>query len=206
MREVKDLLATGAGWKFLSSVFKCPGDVSAPSIEKLASELPSELGDSARAICSMLADPQVEAVYHRLLGSGGPVSPYGSDYQGSGEEGVREKGVILGDVAGFYKAFEFDHSSEVLEVPDHIAVELAFISYLKLKEAYALMNDDESAYRICREAEDEFLNEHLLGWVPQFVERITGHGAHEYYDMAARLLGQFIEIAEKEMLPTAKST
>jgi len=142
----------------------------------------------------MLGDSQLEAAYHRLLGSGGPVSPYESDYQGCGEEGMREKGVVLGDVAAFYKAFAFDYSKEVLEVPDHIAVELAFMSYLKLKETYARMGDDEDAYRICREAENKFLSEHLLGWLPQFLERVSQHGTHEFYEKTACLLGDFLSM------------
>lgn len=100
--------------------------------------------DEAEALCSMLTDPQIEAVYHRLLGSGGTVSPYESEYYPAGQEGMREKGVVLGDVAAFYKAFAFEHSKELLEVPDHIAVELGFMSYLKLKETYALMGNDRT--------------------------------------------------------------
>ena len=138
MKEIRDTLATGAVWKFLSLLFRCPGDVPVGSIGALAGELPDELQAHAREILSLIEDSQLEGAYHALLGSGGPVSPYESDYQGPGQEGMRDKGVVLGDVAAFYKAFGFDHSKEMLEVPDHVSLEMAFVSYLKLKEAYAL--------------------------------------------------------------------
>lgn len=191
MKKAKELLALGAGWKFLSYLFRCPSDMPASSIKPLISELPAEMQPDANAIGSMLGDSSIEASYHALLGSGGPISPYESDYQGPGSEGLRDKGVILGDVAGFYKAFAFDHSKEMLETPDHIAVELAFLSYLKLKEAYASMDLDDDAYRICREAEDKFLGEHLLRWIPQFLDSLSQHGIHEFYDIATRLLSEF---------------
>jgi len=136
---------------------------------------PPELRDEAEALCSMLTDPQIEAVYHRLLGSGGTVSPYESEYYPAGQEGMREKGVVLGDMAAFYKASAF------------------VMSYLKLKETYAAMGNDRDAYRICRDAGDKFLNEHLLRWTPQFLERVVELGTHEFYDIAARLLGEFLE-------------
>lgn len=192
MKEIRDTLATGALWKFLSLLFRCPGDVPVGSIGTLAGELPDGLQAHAREILSLIEDSQLEGAYHALLGSGGPVSPYESDYQGPGQEGMRDKGVVLGDVAAFYKAFGFDHSKEMLEVPDHVSLEMAFVSYLKLKEAYARMDAAEDAYRICREAENKFLSEHLLGWLPQFLERVIQHGTHEFYEKTACLLGDFL--------------
>jgi TorA maturation chaperone TorD len=193
MTDVKELLEAGATWRFMSLLFRCPSDAPASSIRTLASELPSEWRPKAREIGSASGCSRLEAAYHGLLGSGGPVSPYESDYQGPGREGLREKGAILGDVAGFYKAFAFDHSQELLETPDHIAVELAFMSYLKIKEAYACMDGDHEAFRICLKAEEDFLNEHLIDWVPLFLDRLVQHSAHDFYSMTAALLPEFLE-------------
>ncbi len=193
MNDAKELLEVGATWRFLSLLFRCPSDAPALSIRTLAWELPPQWRPKAREIGSASGCPRLEAAYHGLLGSAGPVSPYESDYQGPGREGLREKGAILGDVAGFYKAFAFDHSKEMLETPDHIAVELAFMSYLKLKEAYACMDGDHEAYRTCLEAEDKFLNEHLTEWIPLFLDRLAQYSTHEFYSMTAALLLEFVE-------------
>jgi TorA maturation chaperone TorD len=193
MNDVRELLEVGATWRFMSLLFRCPNDAPASSIRTLASELPSQWRPKANEIGSASGSPQLEAAYHGLLGSGGPVSPYESDYQGPGKEGLREKGAILGDVAGFYKAFAFDHSKEMLETPDHIAVELAFMSYIKLKEAYACMDGDHEAYRICLDAEEKFLTEHLTDWVPLFLDRLTQYSTHEFYTMSAALLPEFLQ-------------
>ncbi len=193
MKEAWDLLSEGACWKFFSLLFRCPSDEPFFSIGTLIRELAPDVRSQAQAtIGSLLDDSQLEAAYHRLLGSGGPVSPYESDYQGPGSEGMRERGVVMGDVAAFYKAFAFDASKEMLEAPDHLAIELAFMSFLKLKEAYACMDGDEDAYRLCLEAEHKFLGEHLLVWAPEFVERVLERGAHEFHERSARLLGDFL--------------
>ena len=191
MNDVKELLELGAMWRFLSLLFRCPSDTPASSIVELESETPPEWRAKAQEIVAARECSQLEATYHSLLGSGGPVSPYESDYQGPGAEGLRDKGAVLGDVAGFYKAFAFDHQEEILETHDHISVELAFMSYLKLKEAYACMDEDESAYRICCEAEDKFWDEHLSRWTLQFVDSINLHGMSAVYEKSACLLRDF---------------
>lgn len=187
MIDAKNLLTVGAGWKFFSLLFRCPSDVAALSVGTLIGELEPELRHEARVLSRLIRNPHTEGAYHALLGSGGPVSPYESDYRNPGEEGMREKGVVLGDVAAFYKAFMFEPSKELLEAPDHVAVELAFMSYLKLKEAYALMCDEHEACEICREAEENFLDEHLLRWTPLFVDRLARHAHHKFYEKSAHL-------------------
>ena len=188
-----ELLAIGATWRFLSLLFRCPSDAPISSITELESELPPEWRAKAHEIVSARECPQLEATYHSVLGSGGPVSPYESDYQGEGSEGLRDKGAVLGDVAGFYKAFAFDHQKEMLETHDHISVELAFMSYLKLKEAYASMDGDHEAYRICAEAEEKFLDEHLTEWIPMFLDSLAQRSDHEFYSLASALLLEFLE-------------
>jgi TorA maturation chaperone TorD len=195
MKKVKELLALGAGWHFLSLLFRCPSDISPQSIEKLLPELDPKLRAQATRIGDLAGDLDREDTYHRLLGSSGSVSPYESDYYGYGKEGMREKGAVLGDVAAFYRAFGFEPSSEMLEAPDHIALELAFLGFLKLKEAYALMSGDDEARQVCSEAERDFLEEHLLGWTPELVERLASRTSDEFYQDASRLLGLFLEEA-----------
>ncbi|MBI4832637.1 MAG: molecular chaperone TorD family protein, partial [Candidatus Lindowbacteria bacterium] len=150
-------------------------------------ELPSDLCSNAFALVELFDEPDVEAAYHRLFGGGGRVSPYESDYYGAGEEGMRERGVILGDVAGFYKAFGFDPSKETPEAPDHVVLELAFLSYMKLREAFALRRSEKEPYEICLAAEEKFLNEHLLLWLREFANRILRERSHVFYERAASL-------------------
>jgi TorA maturation chaperone TorD len=204
MKEIKQLLASGAGWHLLSLLLRCPSDTSPASIDALLPELSFGLQSEAAKIAKYVKDPDRENAYHRLLGSAGGISPYESDYYGYGKEGMREKGAVLGDVAAFYRAFGFDPSNELLEAPDHIAVELAFLAFLKLKEAYALMSGDHEARQICCKAEADFLDDHLLGWAPQLLDRLTSHPTHEFYNRACNLFRQFLQTAvpQKEVAGT----
>jgi TorA maturation chaperone TorD len=181
-------LAAGASWNFLSLLFRCPNGALIAAVKTLQPELAPELRSDAGALVELLERPDVEAAYHALLGSGGVISPYESDYQSAGEEGLRERGVILGDVAGFYRAFGFDPSKEMPEAPDHVSLEIAFVSHLKLKEAYALMQLENESYQVCVAAEKKFLEEHLLIWLPQFVERIHEQDTHLFYEKAADIM------------------
>jgi TorA maturation chaperone TorD len=193
MSEAITLLTHGAGWQFFSLLFRCPSDTSPMSIERLLPELAPGLRSEATTIGELSKDPNREDRYHRLLGSAGSISPYESDYYGYGKEGMREKGAVLGDVAAFYKAFGFEPSNETLEAPDHIALELAFLGFLKLKEVYALMSGDDEARQICSKAEYDFLQEHLLGWAPELLDRLAGQVNNEFYEEASRLLTLFLE-------------
>lgn len=193
MREVRKVLTEGVCWKFLSLLFQRPTDATVEAANTLLEELPPDLKTEAAKCVDLLRVADVRASHHSVLGSACRISPCESTYHGPGEEGLREKGTILGDIAGFYKAFEFDPSKEILEAPDHVAVELAFMSYVKLKEAYALTIGSEGAYRVCRDAGEKFLSEHLLVWIHEFIDCMSEESTHEFYKKAAHLLQLFLE-------------
>jgi len=198
MSGMKELLEAGANWKFLSLLFRRPSHEVALAAQGLLEEVEPALRADACAVATLLADSCSEAAYHAVLGSGGHVSPYESDYQ---NDGVRDKGVIIADVAAFYRAFGFETSKEMRDVPDHVAIELAFVSYLKLKQAFALMDENYGAVEICREAEEKFLSEHVLTWLRRFLERVREHAANDFYEKAARMAERFL--AGKEGVASA---
>lgn len=68
-------------------------------------------------------------------------------------------GVVLSDIAGFYKAFGLSPSEEL--PIDHLSVESEFMAQLLLREAYALTNDNEEMREIVVDAERKFLRDHL---------------------------------------------
>ncbi|GAB4349848.1 MAG: hypothetical protein Kow0099_33080 [Candidatus Abyssubacteria bacterium] len=202
MDEIKRLLTAGVGYRFCSLLFRYPSEEVVFAAASLLNELSSDIRNEADALVKLMARPPTRAEYHSLLGSCGSVSPYESTYQA--DQGVRDKGAVLGDVAGFYQAFGFESSRELLEAPDHISVELAFLSYLKLKAAYALMNGNTRAYHICCEAEERFTNEHLLRWLPEFITQVGAQATDPFYRDAARVvqsLGRVIAANETAHSP-----
>lgn len=74
----------------------------------------------------------------------------------------------LADIAGFYRAWGLEISDGAKERPDHISVELEFMSYLAFKEAHAAGKGEPEKAALCRKVQAQFLAEHLGRWIPAF--------------------------------------
>lgn len=87
----------------------------------------------------------------------------------------------LADLNAFYCAFGLELAEDAAERPDHICLELEFMSVLAAKEAYALEHQlDADQIALGRDAQKKFLREHLGHWLPAFtrrLEREAGPGA-----------------------------
>jgi len=87
----------------------------------------------------------------------------------------------LADLNAFYRAFGLELADDAAERPDHICLELEFMSVLAAKEAYALEHQlDGDQIALGRDAQKKFLREHLGHWLPAFtrrLEREAGPGA-----------------------------
>jgi TorA maturation chaperone TorD len=92
----------------------------------------------------------------------------------------------LADIAGFYRAFGLDLSSECGERLDHITVEAEFFYVLLAKEAAALSDGDREGVEICRDARRKFFQEHVGWWLPLFASGIGRMAPAGYYQHLAR--------------------
>ncbi len=84
----------------------------------------------------------------------------------------------MADIAGFYRAFGVETGRDVPERVDHIASELEFLAWLVAKERHALGREGEEwreRAAICRDAQRDFLAEHLAWWVPTFARALADH-------------------------------
>jgi DMSO reductase family type II enzyme chaperone len=100
---------------------------------------------------------------------------------------------ILGDIAGFYRAFGLEVSDETKERPDHLSIELEFMSTLTHKEAHALAQGWEERVGMCREAQVTFIDEHIGRWVPLFAKRL-GERVDGFYRALAGVISIFIDL------------
>lgn len=81
----------------------------------------------------------------------------------------------LADIAGFYRAFGLKAPEK--ERVDHLAVELEFMSFLALKEAWAVCNGEPERALEVRAAQTKFLADHLARWTPVFAARFEARDA-----------------------------
>lgn len=98
----------------------------------------------------------------------------------------------LGDIAGFYKAFGLSSSENEKERPDHISVEMEFMSFLVYKESFASANHKEEQVQLCRKAQAKFTEDHIGRWAPIFASSLA-EKTKGFYSELANLLYLFIQ-------------
>src|SRR3990172_6805871 len=124
---------------------------------------------------------------HRALfghTAGGAVPPYETEY---GNEALFQQPQELGDLMGFYQAFGLAVKSGEHERPHHISCECEFLSFLAMKEAYALEHDDREMLEETRKAQKLFLKDHLGRFLPTFVQKLGGENTSGFYAALAGL-------------------
>jgi TorA maturation chaperone TorD len=115
--------------------------------------------------------------------------PYGSLY-------LEGKGKVMGDstmeVIRFYEAAGLSRNRDCTDLPDHIAVELEFLSYLVYRGAEAL---ETSAFTLALEMmkkQQGFLDQFLGRWIGEFCEKIKASTDNRFYSALAECTSFFI--------------
>lgn len=97
----------------------------------------------------------------------------------------RDKGAILGDVCGFYRAFGFNVNEQSGERADHLLAELEFAALLLVMSAEA---SDAEQKEIADRALADFTRQHLSDWLPAFCEQLAKATTFPLFLESARLL------------------
>lgn len=162
-------LELAAAWRFGSLLFQPPSDEHLAELRALAAEVaPERRSDAATLVAFSPEDWPAE--FHRVLGPGGwPASESSYD-----DNALAGRGPLLSRVAAFYEAFAYRPDDLIAEVPDHISVELGFLSYLALKCAYAASDNNTAAGEVASDAYQRFIDDHLRWWIDRLSERIQG--------------------------------
>jgi nitrate reductase assembly molybdenum cofactor insertion protein NarJ len=171
-------LERAACWRCASLLFQSPSDGTLAELRDQIAELPPR----ERSAASALLPPDREtweSQFHDVLGPGG-IPASASSYDPAAIAG---RGPLLARIAGTYRAFAFTPRSG--EVPDHISVQLAFLSYLALKIAFALYERAAEPAALTEEAYTRFLGEDVTFWIPVFGERLAGIDSGLYAERLA---------------------
>ncbi|MCD6223526.1 MAG: molecular chaperone TorD family protein [Deltaproteobacteria bacterium] len=102
-----------------------------------------------------------------------PVSPYESTYI------TKEKRVMadcVDDITDMYKKAGLELKEDFPDLPDHFSVELSFLDYLEEKKLY--------------KQKQEFLNKHLIKWIPELNKKIKQNAKLKFYKV-------FFDLVEK---------
>jgi len=131
---------------------------------------------------------QLQAAYRRTFGAAGSLC-YETEYGLPHEFSQSQE---LADINGFYRAFGFSIGGRVRERPDHLAVELEFMSILALKEAYAARDGLVEHFEICLEAQAKFVRDHLGRWISTFAQSVALNAGGDPYPAFARFAASFV--------------
>ena len=112
-------------------------------------------------------------------------SPYESLYIFAPGEKPGLGGKTAREVQSFYEGAGLTLDEEMNLMPDHLSVELLFMSYL-------IENS-----RV--EGQIDFMEGHLFQWVPGYCDEVQRHASTVFYKQAANLLKEFI-ISEHESM------
>jgi TorA maturation chaperone TorD len=115
---------------------------------------------------------------------------YESAYRGRDVWGQTD---LMADVAGFYRAHGLRVGAPIRERPDHIGVELEFMSVVARKEADAIERGDADQVTVCRETSDAFLRDHLGCWGIAFGGRVEQLANASYLRASGELLAAWLE-------------
>jgi len=115
--------------------------------------------------------------------------PYGSVYLDGG-------GRVMGDstmkVIEAYQKEGLSKNDDFKDLPDHIVVEMEFMSYLIFKEREALKKSDPDAAKEYADKQEDFLSNSIRPWIPQFCSRIKEGTENEFYLSLAECLSVFL--------------
>ena len=169
-------IADAAEWRLLGLLFERPHHEWRREVATVA----QEVADAGVRAAARVAQDATEGRYLAMLGPCGAVSPREVTYRS-----FEDPGRILADITGFYEAFGFHPQAE--DPIDHVAVEIGFVGYLLLKEAYARLQGDPRAAEVSATARQRFVETHLSPLAAALAERLNANGADYLAQAAASL-------------------
>ncbi|MBS0172206.1 MAG: molecular chaperone TorD family protein [Nitrospira sp.] len=110
-----------------------------------------------------------------------------------GNDHVFAQSHVMGDIAGFYKAFGVELSKDVHERLDHLSVELEFMHFLTYKESYSRCHDGIDKTEIVVEAQKKFIKNHIGRWVPLFCRMLAKKSDTGLFKLIADCMSEWMD-------------
>lgn len=177
-------------YRFLSSLFLYPDEEMLINLQTNGKEMFTVIafwqeyafGENLQQLISQVVDfdlkdrkPCVDE-YNRLFLVKPQVSPYETTYL---KLPGQSEGMIAANVSGIYGLSGLAVSPEINELPDHIAIELEFMSFLCEKETTALKEGNQNGMAAAQQEQRNFMENHLVRWFPKFAKKALKEANHE---------------------------
>ncbi|WP_158023463.1 TorD/DmsD family molecular chaperone [Candidatus Nitrospira inopinata] len=110
-----------------------------------------------------------------------------------GNDHVFAQSHVMGDIAGFYRAFGVELSKDIHERLDHLSVEFEFMHFLAYKESYSRCHDGAEKTEIVVEAQKKFVKNHIGRWVPLFCRMLAKKADYGLFKLVADMTADWID-------------
>ncbi|MBC7839790.1 MAG: molecular chaperone TorD family protein [Nitrospiraceae bacterium] len=110
-----------------------------------------------------------------------------------GNDHVFAQSQVMGDIAGFYRAFGVELSKDIHERLDHLSVEFEFMHFLAYKESYSRCHDGADKTQIVLDAQKKFVKNHIGRWVPLFCRMLVKKAGSGFYKHVADLMAEWMD-------------
>ncbi len=111
-----------------------------------------------------------------------------------GNDHVFAQAHVMGDIAGFYKAFGVELSRDIHERMDHLSVELEFMHFIAYKESYARCHDGAEKTQVVVDAQKKFVKDHIGRWVPLFARMLARKADYGFYRYLADITAEWMDL------------
>ena len=176
-------------YKFLSECFYLPDNKQFKTLNNYKNVIGSRYSEFSEYLDPLQDIKPIMIDYTKLfIGPFGLLAaPYGSIYLENGEMLMGNSTINVLDLYA-----EEGIKVDIKEVPDHIAIELEFMSLLAFKELEAKRAIDNNSIEIYHQKQQHFLNIHLGCWIEEFTEKLEKNAQTEFYRKLAQLTRDFI--------------
>ena len=110
-----------------------------------------------------------------------------------GNDHVFAQSHVMGDIAGFYKAFGVELSKDIHERLDHLSVEFEFMHFLAYKESFSRCHDGAEKTQIVVDAQKKFVKNHIGRWVPLFCRMLAKKADSGLFKLVADMTAEWMD-------------
>ena len=125
-----------------------------------------------------------------------PAHPYESVYR-SGEHLLMQE--QRDQVLKIYREHGVDKVKDFPEPEDHVAIELQFMALLSGRTLEALEKKDVKEARKLMETQADFLDDHLMKWMPDFCEDILKGAKYDFYRGIAKATRGYVSMESQNL-------
>jgi TorA maturation chaperone TorD len=203
--EWETLISNRAGtYAFLARLYRVEADQAL--LEQISRmELSKEIEDSEIGEGYALLDQYIEKMTESSLtelavdyakiflgvSRGSGAFPYESIYTSEAHLFMQE---ARDEVLATFRAEGLDRAQDFNEPEDHIALEFEFMAYLCQKTLEDLQQGDEEQAFSFLEKQKQFLEEHILNWVPDFCRDVEQFAQTDFYKAAAKITQGYLNL------------